>query len=453
MVWLKSELSENRADRFLCFHIQSIDQMCAMLSWSLRQSDQGHHPSIVGRTFDLKAAYKQFGLSEFDRKLLRIAVRDPSRKDPVLLGVNALPFGGVGSVAGFLRISLATWFTGVAGLKLCWTGYFDDFSSICRPELQMSTTWAVDSLFTLIGLDYAKDGPKAPAFSQVFKMLGVQVDTSNASQGSFAVGHTAERRDEPVATLEAALAERRMSQKLAESVRGRMVFYECFSAGRTTNLLLKEFGRLCKSDRQKDELSESDCAIVHALIERVATAKPVDVGTSFMDTWYIFTDGACEDGELGIKSGGVGGVLISPCGRYLQHFGGEVPKEWMDHLLRYSKHPIHELEILPVFISFYLWKSFISNAQVVHYTDNDSCRFALMKGVGETPVAKRFVKSILDLEHQSQSRSWYGRVPSHSNPSDDPSRGSHEALVAVGSLRAEIPWGEMSRFLLSSLPY
>ena len=47
-------------------------------------------------------------------------------------------------MAGFLRVSLATWFTGVAGLKLC---------------------WAVDSLFGLIGLDYAREGAKAPDFS------------------------------------------------------------------------------------------------------------------------------------------------------------------------------------------------------------------------------------------------------------------------------------------------
>lgn len=63
-----------------------------------------------------------------------------SRARPVLLGLNSLPFGGVGSVAGFLRVSLATWFTGMAGLKICWTGSFDDFSALSRRELQNSTT-------------------------------------------------------------------------------------------------------------------------------------------------------------------------------------------------------------------------------------------------------------------------------------------------------------------------
>ena len=38
--------------------------------------------------------------------------------------------------------------------------------------------------------------------------------------------------------------------------------------------------------------------------------------------------------------------------------------------------------------------------------------------------------------------------PSHSNPSDDPSRGSFSALTALGSVKIDIPWGE----LLPSLP-
>lgn len=183
--------------------------------------------------------------------------------------------------------------------------------------------------------------------------------------------------------------------------------------------------------------------------ERVATAAPVHISSRFMNTWYIFTDGACETDESGAKVGGVGGVLISACGKHLQHFGMTVPDNWMSFFMRHSKHPIHEIEILPVLISFHVWRAVIANAQVMHYTDNDSCRFALMKGVGETPVAKCLVAAIMEREYQLETKSWYGRVPSHSNPSDDPSRGSFSALTALGSVRVvEIPWGE----LLAALP-
>ena len=348
------------------FVLQSIDQMCAMLCWSLRHAGEGNHPSVVGRTFDLKSAYKQFGLCEGDRNLLRIAVTDPARSRPVLLGLNSLPFGGVGSVAGFLRVSLATWFTGMAGLKICWTGYSDDFSSLSRPELQSSTTWAVDSLFSLIGLDYARDGPKAPEFGSIFKMLGVQIDASGATEGSISVGHTEERKQELVRIFDEALQQRKLGSKSAERIRGRMVFYECFAAGRTTNLLLKEFGRLCKNERRIDELDESDCRILEALRQRVATATPVCISSKFMNTWYIFTDGACETNEDGTKVGGVGGVIISGCGQYLQHFGSTVPMEWMSLAMRHSKHPIHEIDVLPVLISFHVWRGFIANTQVMH---------------------------------------------------------------------------------------
>ena len=102
------------------FALHSIDQLCSMVDHSFELAG-GEHCPILGRTFDLKSAYKQFGLCEADRELLRIAVNKPGDPDPVLLGLNALPFGAVGSVAGFLRISFAVWWIGVFGLGIAWT--------------------------------------------------------------------------------------------------------------------------------------------------------------------------------------------------------------------------------------------------------------------------------------------------------------------------------------------
>ena len=91
----------------------------------------------------------------------------------------------------------------------------------------------------------------------------------------------------------------------------------------------------------------------------------------------------------------------------------------------------------------------MSSSQVLHYTDNDSCRYALMKGAGETPVAKCLIASTMEQEHKMQTKSWDGRVPSHSNPSDDPSRGSCESLVALGSIGIDVPWSELLEILPS----
>ena len=69
---------------------------------------------VLGKTHDLTLAYKQFGLHPSDRDLARIAVKTPS-SELASFGTDALPFGAVGSVGGFLRISAALMF---AGLKL-----------------------------------------------------------------------------------------------------------------------------------------------------------------------------------------------------------------------------------------------------------------------------------------------------------------------------------------------
>ena len=83
------------------FQLHTIDQLASMLAHSFSLAGANGHPRVVGRTYDLRAAYKQFPVSLADREILRIAVCKPGSVEPSLFGVNALPFGAVGSVAGF----------------------------------------------------------------------------------------------------------------------------------------------------------------------------------------------------------------------------------------------------------------------------------------------------------------------------------------------------------------
>ena len=118
--------------------LHSIDQLCSMVDHSFETAGKDHS-SILGRTYDLESAYKQFGLCSKDRQLLRIAVNRPGCADPVLVGLNSLPFGAVESVAGVLRISFAVWWIGVYGLGIAWSAYFDEYSALTKPELETST--------------------------------------------------------------------------------------------------------------------------------------------------------------------------------------------------------------------------------------------------------------------------------------------------------------------------
>ena len=119
--------------------------------------------------------------------MLRLPVNQPGHDSPVLFGVNALPFGAVGSVSAFLRVSLSIWFIGLKGLGLLWTAFYDDISVVSRSELVGSAAHSCEMLFKLLGASFAETGKKATQFDRVFRMLGLVVDMSDLHSGSVAV--------------------------------------------------------------------------------------------------------------------------------------------------------------------------------------------------------------------------------------------------------------------------
>ncbi len=197
------------------FQLHTIDQLAAMVSRSLNKCDKERHPKVLGRTYDLKSAYKQFPVSPEDRDILRLAVHSPGSAGPRFFGVNALPFGAVGSVAGFLRISHSLWFLGLAGLRLFWTAFYDDYSILTREELQVSAGRSCEGLFKLLGIVFAESGKKSVPFSQCFKMLGLLISTAEMEEGAMKVTHTEERRAELRETIRDILARGSFSGKEA----------------------------------------------------------------------------------------------------------------------------------------------------------------------------------------------------------------------------------------------
>lgn len=120
------------------FGLHSVDQLASRIAHSFNTNPVGH-PKMLGRTYDLKGAYKQFA---DDRNLLRLAVNCPGLPNAKLMGANVLPFGAVGSVSGFLRVSTAVWFIGLRGLSVYWGAFYDDFSVVARTSLENSSAWA-----------------------------------------------------------------------------------------------------------------------------------------------------------------------------------------------------------------------------------------------------------------------------------------------------------------------
>jgi hypothetical protein len=422
--------------------IHAIDEMAAYIAWCLTNLGGSSMESVLGKTYDLKNAYKQYGIAAHDRSLLRIAVWDPVSSRVRFLGLNALPFGAIGSVGSFLRIAMATWFIGVVGLRLCWTSFFDDFTLLSKKVCAESASIAAEGLFSLLGIDYAKEGKKAVPWDTKVTALGVVIDLSPEGSaddevGRFVtIGHTASRVEELSNTLGAILESKVMSKKEAERLRGRLQWFESFASGRVAQQALLALSKLTATGRKSERLSDQELAAVRILKERVILAPPTKIRTTSLDTWYVFSDGACE-GET-LKEGSIGAVLISPSGIACEFFAEMVPKEWMESFLSLPQHPIFELELLPVWISLVEWEGYLSNTQCVFYLDNEAAKGALVRGATEGGSGAKLVHAFVIAEMRCQVKVWFSRVPTSSNIADGPSRMSFDELVNVR--RHRINW-------------
>ena len=164
--------------------VHCVDIMTAYVATLMDRPDLPADFKVVGRTFDLKSAYKQFPVDDFHASFLKIAVKKPGGTYGVF-DVLALPFGATGSVSAFLRVSSALHFIGLH-MGVLWTSFFDDFTAICPADDQESVTYAVHCLFKLLGIDFAEEGKKAPDFSQLFQTLGLQISRSVTLRNEFA---------------------------------------------------------------------------------------------------------------------------------------------------------------------------------------------------------------------------------------------------------------------------
>ncbi|CAE7231137.1 unnamed protein product [Symbiodinium sp. CCMP2592] len=401
--------------------VHSIDILAAMLRRALELCGGKATCRWLGRTCDLQAAYRQFGISAAARELLRIVVNKPGAAQPILLGANSLPFGAVGSVAGFLRLSMAIWSISLVGLELCWSAYYDDFPTVTSEPLLENTSSCVDRMFTLLGLDYANEGKKAPQFADSFAALGTWICSELSA---------ARLKQELTTCIDSILADGSMTTKEAEKLRGRLVFFEGFTFGRVAQVAVKHVGRHAQGSSGTVKLSADVKWALHMIRRRICHALPVTISAMALQTTCIFTDGAFEQGR-----GSFGGVLVSPHGRCVAYFTGEVSREAMHHLLATSTHPIYELELLPVLIAMHVWGKLSSHQQTVYYLDNEPARIGMIKGAGGTAIADLIISKATALECELGQHAWYARVPSHSNIADDPSRFYFERLHKLGAAR------------------
>ena len=106
---------------------------------------------------------------------------------------------------------------------------------------------------------------------------------------------------------------------------------------------------------------------------------------------------------------------------------------------------IYELEVMAAVLAVVTLGSSWKSADVVLFCDNEAALAALVSGKTDSPFVSFMLDILQEWEERCDVKLWCERVPSHSNPSDAPSRGQLDGLQPSMRLDPDIP-GHLLRF-------
>ncbi|CAE7042071.1 unnamed protein product [Symbiodinium natans] len=142
--------------------LHDIETIAASAILFLRHAGQG----LLGKTIDLKSAYRQLPLSEEALNMAYVAVKDPNSGEVRFFRLLCLPFGAVAAVHAFIRVSLAICHIGNTFWHLPWSSFYDDFTLLSTRQLATSAEASACFLLDLLGFEFDRDGDKAQPFQE-----------------------------------------------------------------------------------------------------------------------------------------------------------------------------------------------------------------------------------------------------------------------------------------------
>ena len=164
--------------------------------------------------------------------------------------------------------------------------------------------------------------------------------------------------------------------------------------------------------------------------KRLCEAKPKRVNAATVREWSIFTDASFEADTCG---GGLGGILVNDVGECCGWFSIIKLETDVCRLLGadLKETIIYELELLAACVALHAWADKLESYFLTLYGDNDSVRFALIRGTGLGLVAGVLMQHHLETEVFFNSNVWFPRVPTEANIGDIPSRFQEHPVLGV----------------------
>ena len=100
------------------------------------------------------------------------------------------------------------------------------------------------------------------------------------------------------------------------------------------------------------------------------------------------------------------------------------------------KHLIGPVEAFAAVTARLVWHEFVVGQKCIHFIDNYTVQDALIKGSSSSSVLCSLLVAYEELELGGHSWTWYSRVPSTSNVSDEPSRACGSGIISkLGAVR------------------
>ena len=178
---------------------------------------------------------------------------------------------------------------------------------------------------------------------------------------------------------------------------------------------------------------------------------PRKVLKSVCNTFVILPDASFQSD----RSGGIGGVLMSPNKTLISWFGLKLPPDVVSDFMAVDQDvAIAELETLALYMCVVLWNNLIRSRHILFCLDNEVARYGLMKGYSHAPMVSKIVNALCVQFEESLILPWFLRVPSSANIADFPSRAiDHSFLKSEFRLDATLvknAFAKLARDLLQS---
>lgn len=405
----------------------NVDTICAMLiDFIDGLQSKSLDSTMLARSFDLSAAYRQLCVADDSKQFSYIAVYNPSTCEADVFAQVCLPFGSRTAVNAFIRCSRCIQWIACRCLLLPVTCYYDDFVLASRPQLANNSEACMSMLFDLLGWAYDKQGPKADTFSAEVATLGVLIDLKNSSQGYIEVSNTAKRKTDAIAMIDNVCNDETLKHKDAQVLRGRLAFAHAQLFGLSGKYVLQGISEHAYRLPFRPKMDQKLMLALGFLRERISNGGPRVVRRTVRATMVLLTDASFSSDH----KGGLGGVLVDACGTIISWFEFSMSSRDVEYFMEKDQDvAIAELETLAVVIALSIWCDILFSKHLVACIDNDGARYSLIKGYSKAPSVTALVQLVANTCEECTIVPWFLRVPSASNLADAPSRSqAHPAL-------------------------